>query len=91
MAVVRIKTETEVDLNVELAAQVFANLDDEQQADFIIQVAEIAKGWGPGKAWYQWFTIGRHLATCDCSTQEARDMILEIARGIEFKGASDAS
>lgn len=65
-------------------AEAFCELDDEQQAQVFIDVARIASGWtaanGSYGAGWQWFTIGRHLKTCSCSTDEAREMVREIAR-----------
>lgn len=68
-------------------ATAFCELDDEAQAQFFIEAARIAETWredvkagtsyGPG---WQWYSIGRHLKTCSCSTEEAREMVREISR-----------
>ena len=70
-------------------AESFCALDDEKQAQFFIECARIMSKWngdGPfvylGPDW-QMASVGRHLATCSCSTAEARDMVLSIASGIE--------
>lgn len=66
-------------------AEAFCELDDESQAQVFIEAARIAAGWGIGRhslgADWQWFSIGRHLRTCSCSTEEARDMVKAIADG----------
>lgn len=30
----------------------------------------------------KWHAVGRHLATCACSTYEAREMVRDIASGL---------
>jgi len=64
-------------------AAAFCDLDDEGQAQFFIECASIASEWNiPGRlgADWQWYVVGRHLATCECSNDDARDMVREIAR-----------
>lgn len=73
---------TEIDLDVQTAAEWFSGLDDDQQTQFFVAVAEIAKSW-PGSADTQWYSIGGHLRSCDCSTDDAREMIRSIARYME--------
>jgi len=63
-------------------AETFAEMSDEAQAQFFIEVAEIAARWHFPPA-IQWGLIGAHLRTCTCSTEEARHMIREIARAVE--------
>ena len=66
----------------ELAAS-FCDLNDEEQAQFFIDVARIAQGWKGVYRSMQWFSVGRHLRDCSCSTYEARDMVKEIAGGLD--------
>jgi hypothetical protein len=65
-------------------AEAFCEMNDEDQAQFFIECADVAKAWTFGAGSYgadwQWFTVGRHLATCECSNDDARDMVREIAR-----------
>lgn len=61
-------------------AEAFARLSDDDQAQFFIEVASIAAEWAPGGI-HQWYAVGRHLATCSCSTPEARDLVRDIAAG----------
>ena len=34
-------------------------------------------------------SVGRHLSTCTCSTQDARDLVYEMARDISFRANPD--
>lgn len=63
-------------------AEAFCDMNDEQQAQFFIDVAEIGRSFRGLGAGYQWWLVGKHLKTCACSTEDARDLILEIAKGI---------
>jgi hypothetical protein len=74
-------TKTQIDLDMETAAQWFAHLTDEQQADFFVAVAKISSTWPYGGG-SQWWYVGRHLRDCSCSTDEARELVREIGRGI---------
>lgn len=65
----------------ELAAA-FCEMDDERQAQFFIDVARIATLWD-GDPGIQWMRVGRHLRDCACSTDNARDMVREIASATE--------
>jgi hypothetical protein len=64
-------------------AQAFCGLNDEEQAQVFIEAARIAAEWQAEKgslgASWQWFTVGRHLKTCACSTEDARAMVVDIA------------
>lgn len=62
-------------------AQAFAEMDDEEQAQFFIEVAKIASTWD-GRTFQQWYSVGRHLATCECSNDEARELVQELAQGV---------
>lgn len=81
---VEVTTKVQIDLTLELAAQFFAGLDDDQQCKFFVEVARIAKEWKGGfGADHQWFAVGSHLRNCSCSTEEARVMIETIAHGLQ--------
>ena len=64
-------------------AEAFCELQDEEQAQFFIEAARIAEAWDREKgslgASWQWFTVGKHLKRCACSTDEARAMVHDIA------------
>ena len=70
-------------------AEAFADLSDEVQAQFFIEVAAIAAKWGV-PACVQWHMVGRHLRDCACSTYEARAMISDLNDGVsESKDAAE--
>lgn len=75
---------TEIDVTPRLLAELFCGMDDEQQAQFFIDASAVARRWNNVADW-QWFTVGRHLKTCACSTEDARDMVLSIADGLAEK------
>lgn len=64
----------------ELAKQ-FCELCDEAQAEFFIEAAEIGQEWDRDHT-NQWFVVGRHLETCICATEEAREMIKALRAGL---------
>lgn len=66
---------TEIDLSIEAAAKWFAGLDDDQMCQFFVAIAAEAERWPPQNRDNLWYHLGKHLRTCECSTQEARDMI----------------
>lgn len=63
-------------------AEAFCDLNDEDQAQVLIEAAKIASEW-PTNNGMQWFYVGRHLKNCECSTEEARDLVRDIAHGLE--------
>lgn len=72
----------EIELTVEDVAAWFAGVDDETQAQFFIEVAKHAASW-KAHGGYQWYSVGRHLRTCECSTEAARELIRTIHSGVE--------
>lgn len=78
----RIKVETEIELDIETAAQWFAGLDDDQMCKFLVAVARITDAWRGG-ADSQWYYLGGHLRNCKCSTPEAREMVKAWAKYAE--------
>ena len=83
-----IEVKTKIKLDIELVARWFANISDDDQARFFVAVCEEAKKWprdrglncGPS---HQWWLIGSHLRNCECSSEEARDMIREMHEGLQ--------
>lgn len=82
MATGLIRIETEVTLDIDVAAKWFAGLNDDEQARFFVAVAE-AIAVPHQQAETQWIAIGNHLATCKCCTEEAREMIRSIVYGMD--------
>ena len=77
------KLDVDVKLTPLQLAEAFCEMDDEAQAQFFIEAAAIAQTWNGAGRSMQWFSVGRHLKTCACSTFEARVMVKEIADAIE--------
>lgn len=71
-----------VPLTVEDLAAAFCEMDDDQQARFFVEVARIVATWEPVARSMQPMLIGKHLGECDCSTDEARELVRDIASGI---------
>ena len=71
----------------ELAAS-FCGLDDEQQAQFFIECAAIMATWRGGlfegrmAGEYQMGLVGKHLRTCTCSNDDARELVRALAEGL---------
>lgn len=73
-----------VSLSPRQIAELFCEMNDEDQAQFFIETAAIAATWKTdmGTGW-QWWRVGRHLLNCSCSNEEARELVREIARGCQ--------
>lgn len=78
---VEVPITVKVEMTPALLAQAFADMSDEAQAQFFIDVAAIAATWGPDPH-HQWYLVGRHLRTCSCATDESRELVATIARAI---------
>jgi len=76
-----------IDIDIKITpvqlAEAFCEMYDEDQAQFFIECARIASTWKVPPTIFQWHSVGRHLKTCSCSNDDARDMVREIAQGIE--------
>lgn len=71
----------EVEVTIEQIASWFAAMDDDQQAKFFVEVAKIAQSWkDPGM---QWWLVGSHLRNCECSTEDARELVRTLYAGLE--------
>jgi hypothetical protein len=69
-----IKVTTEIELDIGTAAKWFAALSDDEMCRFLVAVAEEAKSY-PSNPDNQWYYLGGHLKNCECSTDDAREMI----------------
>lgn len=83
MATGRIRIETDIELGIDVAAKWFAGLNDDEQAKFLVAVAAYAHESFGLRPESQWMAIGNHLATCECSTEEARELIRGIQYGMD--------
>ena len=77
------ETTVKVPISVRRMAEIFANMDDDKQAQFFVYAAEVFAGWGHYKAEVQAMYIGGHLRNCKCSTEAAREFVRSIAYGLE--------
>jgi len=76
-------TETRVvELSIDAAAEWFCGLDDDQMCKFLVAVAEKAERF-QGSPDNQWYFLGGHLKSCECSTERAREMIRSWAHYME--------
>lgn len=83
-AVIETTTKTVIAIDMKTAAEWFANLSDERQADFFVEVAKAAQQWDCQGRWSsQFWLVGRHLRDCSCSTDEARELVEELAKGLK--------
>lgn len=77
------KLEINIGLTPTQLAEAFCDLNDEQQAQFFIEAARIAREtWEQPATFLQWREVGRHLAACSCSTDDARELVRDIADGM---------
>ncbi len=70
----QITVTTKIELDISTAAKWFAALNDDEMCNFLVAVAEEAKEFS-GNSDNQWYYLGGHLKNCECSTNEAREMI----------------
>lgn len=71
------KIELDAKLTTAQVAAAFCELNDDEQAQFFEEVAKIARAWDR-PASLQWYALGRHMASCACSTFAGRAIIDEI-------------
>lgn len=84
--IAKLRKTVDLALTAEDIARAFCDLDDDAQAQFFVHCARIAEEWTVAPGSYrgmQWFNVGRHLRDCDCSTEEGREMIRDIASAME--------
>jgi hypothetical protein len=79
----------EIELDTATAAKWFANLSDDDMADFLIRVAAEAQKY-PCSPDNQWYYLGGHLRHCECATDEARDMVRQWAYWIDHSEHGEA-
>ena len=78
----KIKVTSEIELDIATAAKWFAALDDDEMCKFLVAVAEEANAY-KGRPDTQWYYLGGHLKSCECSTEDAREMIRSWAYWLE--------
>lgn len=74
-----------ISLTIDEAAEWFAGISDDDMAQFFCKVAEHAKCW-PSPSFrpdHMWYLVGRHLASCECATDDGRNMLRGIVNAME--------
>ncbi len=84
----KIQMEMEVDLTPEQLGELWANLNDDAQARFFVSAAKIIDSW-ENPIINQMHAVGRHLVDCTCSTEGAREIILNIVDGMKYESSKD--
>lgn len=84
---IAIVKEIEIGLEISDIADAFAAMTDDEQARFFVLVAQrfgehTEHGGVPGM---QTYAIGRHLATCDCANNDAREFLREIVSAMDSR------
>jgi hypothetical protein len=74
---VKLQVTVDVPMTLELAG-LFVELDDDSQAKFFVEVARLMSTWREHERYSQQYAIGRHLSDCQCSTEEARELLRNI-------------
>lgn len=88
MTVAKITKTVEIELDIDTAAQWFSEISDDDMAQFFCAAADKMKQWSgcPSAtitAQMMWCYVGEHLAKCECSTEDGRAMIRDIAYFME--------
>jgi hypothetical protein len=77
----QIEMKSTVDITVDLLAQIFCSLDDDQMCKFFVKVHEEASKVSSFDN--QWYYLGGHLRNCECSNEVTRDMLRNIVQHME--------
>jgi hypothetical protein len=75
----------EIEIDLDTLAKLFAELDDDSQAKFFVKVAAYANKHYESTPENQWWHVGRHLRTCECSTEDGREVIRTMAKAIDYE------
>ena len=73
------KREIDIKPTVHELAACFAEMGDEDQAQFFVEVAKEMEKWGAFERDMQLNFIAGHLADCSCVSQAARDLVTSLA------------
>jgi hypothetical protein len=99
-ALVRALAEAFCDLDDELQAEFFVEAtydhhhqdqhdhDDHHHHEHHDDAAAIALQWPAGGASLQFWRIERHLATCPCATDAARELVHDLAAAVDARVVS---
>ena len=76
-------TTVECDLTPRELAEVFCAQNDEEQAQFFVEVAKVLDRWSPHARDMQLHYIAGHMKTCECVSEDARNWVREIATAMD--------
>lgn len=76
-----VEFKTKVEVTVEVLAQCFVSLDDDQMCRFFVEVNRLAQQSPHFDN--QWYYLGGHLRSCSCSNEETREMLRNIVHHME--------
>ncbi len=88
---VNVTISREIELTPADLGQAFIEMDSDSQTTFFVAAAKHAsENWDRNERALeaQGYEIGRHLRTCKCSSEAARNLVEMIAYGMEEKEAS---
>lgn len=76
-----VELRTKVNVTVDMLAEIFCALDDDQMCKFFVKVHEIAEKNPLFDN--QWYYLGGHLKSCACSNDGTREMLRNIVHWME--------
>lgn len=76
-----VELRTKVEVTVEVLAEVFCALDDDQMCKFFVEVHRRASEVPAFDN--QWYYLGGHLRSCECSNEGTREMLRNIVQHME--------
>lgn len=76
-----VEIKSKVEVTVELLAQCFVHLDDDQMCKFFVEVHRLAEQFPNFDN--QWYYLGGHLRSCKCSNEGTREMLRNIVHFME--------
>lgn len=76
-----IEIKSRVEVTVDLLAQCFVSLDDDQMCKFFVEVHRLAEQFPNFDN--QWYYLGGHLRNCSCSNEGTREMLRNIVSFME--------
>lgn len=77
----KVEMTSTVDVTVEVLADVFCALDDDQMCKFFVEVHRRASEVPTFDN--QWYYLGGHLRNCECSNEGTREMLRNIVQHME--------
>ena len=82
---VEITTTINVKVDMDMLVQLFCAMTDDEQSRFICLAAAKMEELVGTKSHNQWWYVGSHLRSCECSTDAGREMVREIVAALDYK------